>query len=181
MTEYDWEQEQDVSRTLSTVCFTVVKNPDSCFDGYSLTDFEVEAWSLNRWWQFLSDEIPMVYGHEIPIGGGPGEEREVIDARDNRLFVLAEGFGNGAMCSYSIVKGEAWIVCMDYYSTYEIDIFFKCNGSGEIIDEFTLYAGAAADWDGNGDWYNENAVFEYRGEKITMQRYEELRNYYFGG
>lgn len=34
-----WEFESNV---VSRVRFTVVKNPDSCFNGYSLTDFEVE-------------------------------------------------------------------------------------------------------------------------------------------
>ncbi|MCM1184925.1 MAG: zinc-ribbon domain-containing protein [Lachnoclostridium sp.] len=37
------------SRIVSRVCFTVVKNPDSCFDGYSLTGFEVEEEAPTDW------------------------------------------------------------------------------------------------------------------------------------
>lgn len=42
----EWEP----SRIVSRVCFTVVKNSDSCFDGYSLTGFEVEEKANTSWW-----------------------------------------------------------------------------------------------------------------------------------
>lgn len=41
----DWQP----SRIKSRVCFTVVKNPDSCIDGYSLTGFEVEETADTEW------------------------------------------------------------------------------------------------------------------------------------
>lgn len=40
----------DPARVISRVCFTVTKNPDSCFDGYSLTGFEVEEEARTSWW-----------------------------------------------------------------------------------------------------------------------------------
>lgn len=39
------------------VCFTVVKNPDSCFDGYSLTGFEVEEEAPTDWAQIYYDYL----------------------------------------------------------------------------------------------------------------------------
>lgn len=49
----DWEP----TRILSRVCFTVVKNPDSCFDGYSLTGFEVEEEAPTDWAQTYYDYL----------------------------------------------------------------------------------------------------------------------------
>ena len=42
---------------LSRVCFTVVKNPDSCFDGYSLTGFAVEEEAPTDWAQIYYDYL----------------------------------------------------------------------------------------------------------------------------
>lgn len=42
-------------RVVSRVCFTVVKNPDSCFDGYSLTGFAVEEEAPTDWAQIYYD------------------------------------------------------------------------------------------------------------------------------
>lgn len=44
-------------RVVSRVCFTVVKNPDSCFDGYSLTGFEVEEEAPTDWAQTYYDYL----------------------------------------------------------------------------------------------------------------------------
>ncbi|MCM1536613.1 MAG: hypothetical protein NC126_11895, partial [Clostridium sp.] len=45
------------SRIVSRVCFTVVKNPDSCFDGYSLTGFEVEEEAPTDWARIYYDYL----------------------------------------------------------------------------------------------------------------------------
>lgn len=47
----------DPARVISRVCFTVVKNPDSCFDGYSLTGFEVEEKAPTDWAQIYYDYL----------------------------------------------------------------------------------------------------------------------------
>lgn len=44
-------------RVRSRICFTVVKNPDSCFDGYSLTSFEVEEKAPTDWAQIYYDYL----------------------------------------------------------------------------------------------------------------------------
>ncbi len=47
-------------RVVSHVCFTVVKNPDSCFDGYSLTGFAVEEEAPTDWAQIYYDYLTTV-------------------------------------------------------------------------------------------------------------------------
>lgn len=44
-------------RVRSRVCFTVVKNPDSCFDGYSLAGFEVEEEAPTDWARIYYDYL----------------------------------------------------------------------------------------------------------------------------
>jgi hypothetical protein len=100
----------------------------------------------------------------------------VIDARDGKLYILAEG--NGTYCRYNVVDGETWISNAD--TTHQGREWYhlrKFNGNGEVVDQFDLNADFE---DNESETYDENSDFSYRGEKITMEEFEELRMRYLG-
>lgn len=69
-------------RIVSRVCFTVVKNPDSCFDGYSLTGFEVEEEAPTDWAQIYYD-----YLTKDPEGIKISEGFDVADMEARVLYI----------------------------------------------------------------------------------------------
>ena len=102
----------------------------------------------------------------------------IIDARDNNLYILAEGGGTTDVCSYTFYNNEVWIVYSDTTHTGREKYYFhKFNGNGEIVDSFNL---SAEYWDEPDDRYNESSDFTYRDEKISMQEFENIRMKYLG-
>jgi hypothetical protein len=100
-----------------------------------------------------------------------------IDAINGKLYVIAEGGGTAEYSSYTVYKGETYLVTSDTWhqgrQTYN---FRKLNGNGDIVDEFDI---GAEYWDEPNDYYNENSDFYYRGESITMEEFDSILNAYF--
>ena len=107
-----------------------------------------------------------------PYGG------KYFDARDGKVYVLAEGEGTGALLSYANYDNATWIVHSDTtHGGRQLFWLTQYNGEGKIVDAFRL---GAAYWDSPDDKYDENSEFTYRYEEISMSEYEELRKEIFG-
>ncbi len=95
-----------------------------------------------------------------------------VDARDGKVYVLAEGDGTAAVLSYTHYDNAAWIVHSDTsHGGRQMYRLTKYDGDGSVADEFLL---SAEYWDSPDGRYNENSDFTYRDEKITMEEYEAL-------
>lgn len=107
-----------------------------------------------------------------------------LDARDGKVYVLAEGEGTTGFLSYTYYDNAIWIVHSDTThvgrQTYWLT---RYDGAGNIADEFKL---GAEYWDSLDDkidalhHYDENSDFIYRDKKISMGEYEVLRKEIFG-
>lgn len=101
-----------------------------------------------------------------------------IDARDEKVYVLAEGEGTGGVLFYTYFDNATWIVhCDTVHVGRQIYWLTKYDGDGNIVDEFKL---SAAYWDSPDDKYDENSDFTYRDEEITMTEFEALRKEILG-
>ena len=107
-----------------------------------------------------------------PYGGS------YFDARDGKVYELAEGEGTTGFLSYTDYDNAILIVHSDTThvgrQTYWLT---RYDGEGNIVDEFRL---GASYWDSLDDIYNENSDFTYRDKKISMREYEALRKEIFG-
>ena len=101
-----------------------------------------------------------------------------FDARDGKVYVLAEGEGTTGLLSYTDYDNATWIVHSDTThmgrQTYWLT---RYDGGGNIADEFQL---GAEYWDSLEDKYDENSDFTYRNKKISMGEYEALIKAIFG-
>jgi hypothetical protein len=152
-----------------------IEDVDSDYEFYyDTTEYTDYGWEIPeiKWFDLDNDGKDEPYWNEIGYG------ITAIDARDGKLFVIAQGDGTAMFSSYTVYDGETYLVTSDTThvgrETYNLR---KLNGNGEIVDEFDL---GAEYWDEPDDKYNENSDFYYRGEEITMEEYESLRNAYFG-
>lgn len=101
-----------------------------------------------------------------------------LDARDGKVYVLAEGEGTAGVLSYAEYDDATWIVHQDTsHAGRQMFWLSKYDGGGNIVDEFEL---GAQYWDSTEDKYDENSDFSCRDEKISMSEYEELRKGIFG-
>lgn len=101
-----------------------------------------------------------------------------FDARDGKVYVLAEGEGTAEFLSYTNYENAVWIVHRDItHAGRQIYWLSKYDGEGNIVDEFKL---GAEYWYSPIDKYDENSDFTYRDEKISMDEYEALRKEIFG-
>lgn len=96
-----------------------------------------------------------------------------FDARDGKVYILAEGEGTAGMLSYTHYDDAVWIVHSDVmHGGRQMYWLTKYDGDGNVVDEFTL---GAEYWDSPpGTGYDENSVFTYRDEEISMEEYEAL-------
>lgn len=102
-----------------------------------------------------------------------------FDARDGKVYVLAAGEGMAGILSYVDYDSATWIIHSDtLHAGREKYWLTRYDGGGNIVDEFEL---GAEYWDSVDDQYDENSDFTYRGEKISMREFEELREEIFGG
>ncbi len=101
-----------------------------------------------------------------------------FDARDGKVYVLAEGEGTARELSYAVYDHATWIVHSDTShvgrQTYWLT---RYEGGENIADEFKL---GAEYWESADDTYDENSDFTYRDEEISMEEYEELIEEIFG-
>ena len=101
-----------------------------------------------------------------------------LDVRDGKVYVLAEGNGTAGHLSYTYYDNAIWIVYSDVmHSGRSLYWLTKYEGGENIVDEFNFYAEYWYSTDGK---YDENSDFTYRDEKISMEKYEELRKEIFG-
>lgn len=96
-----------------------------------------------------------------------------FDARDGKVYILAEGEGTAGLLSYTHYDNAVWIVHSDVmHGGRQMYWLTKYDGDGNVVDEFTL---GAEYWDSPpGTGYDENSVFTYRDEEISMEEYEAL-------
>lgn len=101
-----------------------------------------------------------------------------FDARDGKVYVLAEGEGTAGFLSYAVYDHATWIVHSDTThvgrQTYWLT---RYDGGGNIVDEFKL---GAEYWESADGTYDENSNFTYRDEEISMEEYEKLIKEIFG-
>ncbi len=101
-----------------------------------------------------------------------------FDARDGKVYVLAEGEGTAGVLFYAYFDNAVWIAhCDTTHAGRQMYWLEKHDGSGSIVDEFSL---SAEYWDSPDDRYDENSEFTYRDEKITMAEFEALRDEILG-
>ena len=107
-----------------------------------------------------------------PYGG------KYFDARDGKVYVLAEGEGTTALLSYADYDNVTWIVHSDI-THWGRQLFWltQYDGEGKIVDAFKF---GAEYWDSPDDKYDENSTFTFRYEEISMSEYEELKEEIFG-
>lgn len=152
---------------------------------------------------FLADEIPAFYedgtatvmrsdldgkdyesysvGERMDLDND-GEEEQILngpyggmyfDARDGKVYVLAQGEGTAFWLSYTCYDDAVWIVHSDTtHAGRQMYWLTKYDGDGSVADEFQL---SAEYWDSPDDGYDEDSTFIYRGEEISMEEYETLR------
>lgn len=101
-----------------------------------------------------------------------------FDARDGKVFVLAEGEGTTGLLSYTNYDNATWIVHSDTTHMGRQTFWLtRYDGEGNIVDKFQL---EAQYWDSPNDKYDESSDFTYRGKNISMEEYEALRKEIFG-
>lgn len=101
-----------------------------------------------------------------------------FDARDGKVYVLAEGEGTAGVLSYAVYDHATWIVHSDtWHVGRQIYWLTRYEGGDNIVDEFKL---GAEYWESTDDQYDESSDFTYRDEKISMGEYEELIKEIFG-
>lgn len=107
-----------------------------------------------------------------PYGG------KYFDARDGKVYVLAEGEGTAGELFYTYYDNAVWIVHSDTtHMGRKMYWLTRYDGEGNVTDEFQL---SAEYWDSPDSKYDENSDFTYRDEKISMEEYETLRKEIIG-
>ena len=101
----------------------------------------------------------------------------ILDARDGKVVILAEGEGTSGVLSYTDYDNAVWICHADTsHAGRQWFDFDKYNGKGEITESMSL---SAEYWDSPDDMYDENSIFTFNDENITMQEFEKLRHQFF--
>lgn len=87
-----------------------------------------------------------------------------LDARDQKVYVFAEGEGTAGVLSYTEYEDAVWIVHRDTtHMGRQMYWLTRYNGEGEIEDEFQL---SAEYWDSQNGQYDEKSDFTFRDKKI---------------
>lgn len=116
-------------------------------------------------------------GEDEQVIDGPYGGR-YLDARDGKVYVLAMGEGTAGELFYVYYDNAVWIVhCDTSHMGRQMYWLTKCNGEGEVVDEFQL---SAEYWDSPDSQYDENSDFTFRDEKISMKEYEKLKKEIIG-
>lgn len=144
--------------------------------------------------EFMFDQLPFEeedwerysVGERIDLDND-GENEQILegpyggiylDARDGKVYVLAEGDGTASVLFYTNYDNATWIVHCDITHVGRQTFWMtRYDGEGNIADKFRL---EAQYWDSPDGTYDENSDFTYREEKITMREYEALRKEILG-
>lgn len=96
-----------------------------------------------------------------------------LDARDNTVYVLAEGLGTAEILSYTTFDEQTWIVHSDtIHSGRYLYSFTRYDGSGAVQDTFLL---TQEFWETPDMPDGPDTVYTYRDEKITREEFMALR------
>jgi len=107
-----------------------------------------------------------------PYGG------KYLDARNHKIYVLAEGEGTSRELSYVYYDNAVWIVHSDItHAGRQMFWLTRYDGEGKIADEIQL---SAEYWESSDYQYHENSDFTFGNDKISMEEYEKLRKELFG-
>lgn len=102
-----------------------------------------------------------------------------MDARNGKVYVLAEGEGTAGVLFYTNYDNAVWIAHSDTtHMGRQMYWLTRYDGDGNIVDHFQL---SAEYWDSLDSQYDENSDFTYRDEKISMEEYEALRDEILNG
>lgn len=159
---------------------------------------------------FLASEIPAIYntGKEVMFDQLPQNDKELwinysvgeridldndgeneqiiygpygglyLDARDQKVYVFEQGDGTALMLSYTNYDNAVWVVHSDtIHGGRQIFSLTRYDGGEKIVEKLLL---AAEYWDSPDGVYDKNSDFTFRGEKISMEKYEALRKELFG-
>lgn len=157
---------------------------DELFDAFFANEIPAyyDGFDESRWWsEYVPDDYTI--GERVDLDND-GEKEQVIrgvfyggiylDVRDGTVYILAQGGGTDHCLSYTYYDNAVWILYSD--TTHQGRQSFwleKYDGSGNIVDELTLYA-EEENW--ASDDYN---VFEYWDEEtykqLSKEEYEALR------
>ena len=130
------------------------QDPDE-WDSYSVSDEKVD----------LDNDGESELILNGPYGG------MYLDARDGKVFVLAQGEGTAGELGYVEYEGKTYIYHCDVSHMGRQVYLFDCyDGSGNIVDSFDL---SAEYYDSEFDYYNSDSDFTFRGQKITMEEFEK--------
>ncbi|SFC47716.1 hypothetical protein [Butyrivibrio sp. YAB3001] len=112
---------------------------------------------------------------ELIINGPYGGK--YLDARDGKVYQLAEGEGTAGQLCYVNYNDKTYICHVDNsHGGREIFLMDQYNGNGAIVDSTSL---TAEYWD-YVEFNAEAAQCHFGDEEITVERYLELRNEIFG-
>ena len=100
-----------------------------------------------------------------------------LDARDGKVYVLAEGEGTAGTLSYVEYENLIYIVHADTSHGGRQMYLFDRYEDGEVVESFSL---SAEYWDNDFDYYDQDSDFTFKDEKITMEEYETLCKELFG-
>ena len=100
-----------------------------------------------------------------------------LDARDGKLYVLAERNGVGYELCYVKYEGVTYIVQKNTWRGTRIYNMYEYNVNGEVVDSFSL-AGIYAEEDNDPETVEDE--FTFKGEKITKEEFETLQEEIFG-
>lgn len=166
-------------------------SPESCFDDFfnnkisAHRDNGTELWNKDLTYDD-NDWNCYRIGEQVDVDND-GENEQIVngpyggiylDARDGKVYVLAEGEGTAGVLFYTDYDNATWVVhCDTTHAGRQMYWLTRYDGGGNVADEFKL---GALYWDSPDDTYDENSDFIYRDEKISMVEYEALRNEILG-
>ncbi len=112
---------------------------------------------------------------ELIINGPYGGK--YLDARDGRVYQLAEGEGTTGQLCHADYKGKTYICHVDNsHGGREIFMMDQYNGDGEIVEATSL---TAEYWD-YVEFNEDVAICHFGDEKISVEKYLTLRKEIFG-
>ncbi|MBQ7972445.1 MAG: hypothetical protein IJ291_03215 [Lachnospiraceae bacterium] len=96
-----------------------------------------------------------------------------LDARAGQVYVLDEGWGTAGYLSYTVYEDKIWIVHCDttHAGRYLYDLTLY-DGTGNVADSFQL---TQEFWETPDEPDGPNTVYTYRGEQITKEQYDALK------
>lgn len=145
------------------------------------TDGDREPFYMTELSSEQDDVIYYSFGDRVDLDND-GEKELIIngpyggmymDAREGKIYVLAEGGGTAVFLSYTEFDGKTWIVHSDTtHAGRRMYDFTLYDGMGNVVDEFNFYKEF---WETPDVEDGPDTVYTYRDEQITQEEYEELR------